>query len=80
MQLSVRIAKHAETGYTAWCPALPGCVVWGSTKREALRKARRAARGYLEHLDTTLPRELGRQFAAETAAATRRPETALCAH
>lgn len=74
MQLSVRIARHSDEGYTAWCPALPGCVVWGATKREALSKARKAAQGYLEHLDEALPRELSKQFAAETAAgAHRRP-------
>ena len=72
MQLSVRIAKRSDVGYTAWCPALPGCVVWGATRREALHRVRQAARGYLEHLDEALPRELGRQFAAETARPVRR--------
>ncbi|MFW6154508.1 MAG: type II toxin-antitoxin system HicB family antitoxin [Planctomycetota bacterium] len=79
MQLSVRIAKRADMGYTAWYPALPGCRVWGSTRREALRKAREAAQGYLEHLDEALPRELGRQFAAETASEMC-GRAALCAH
>ena len=72
MQLSVRIARRSDAGYTAWCPALPGCVVWAPTRREALRKARMAARGYLDHLEEALPRELGRQFAAETASKVRR--------
>ena len=67
MQLSVRIARRSDAGYTAWCPALPGCVVWGATRREALCKVRKAAQGYLEHLAEALPRELGRQFAAEAA-------------
>ena len=80
MDLALMIARRPDVGYTAWCPALPGCVVWALTKREALRKVREAARGYLEHLDEALPRELGRQFAAETVSGIGRRRAALCAH
>ena len=78
MQLVLKVAKRPDWGYSAWCPALPGCVVWGDTRREALDKARQAASAYVAHLDEALPRELGRQFAAETASAARR-HSHLCA-
>ncbi|NLF31266.1 MAG: type II toxin-antitoxin system HicB family antitoxin [Planctomycetes bacterium] len=72
MQLLLKVAKCSDWGYSAWCPGLPGCVVWGDTRREAMDKARQAACAYIAHLDEALPRELERQFAAETVSAVRR--------
>ncbi|NLF32264.1 MAG: type II toxin-antitoxin system HicB family antitoxin [Planctomycetes bacterium] len=78
MQLVLKVAKRSDWGYSAWCPALPGCVVWGDTRREALDRARQAANAYISHLDETLPRELERQFAAGTVSTVRR-HSHLCA-
>ncbi len=60
MQLAVRIARESAISFRAWCPALPGCVVWGRTWREARDKIEQAVMGYLTHIEEALPRELGR--------------------
>lgn len=60
MKLAVRIARGRSGVFRAWCPGLPGCVVWGQGLDETRRKAGRAVAGYLAHLDTALPRELYR--------------------
>jgi predicted RNase H-like HicB family nuclease len=44
----------------ASCPSLPGCYVTATTRSEARREIRRAMIGYVNRLDETLPRELGR--------------------
>ena len=60
MESAVRIAGPLDGAYRAWCPALPGCAVYGRSRCEAKAKIRQAVRGYLEHLDVALPRELAR--------------------
>ena len=63
MSPMVRIAGLFDGTYRAWCPALPRCVVQGLSRSEAGRRIQQAVRGYLEHLDVALPRELARQIA-----------------
>jgi predicted RNase H-like HicB family nuclease len=60
MESAVRIAGSLEGTYRAWCPALPGCAVYGRSRREARSRIGQAVRGYLEHLDVALPRELAK--------------------
>ena len=60
MESAVGIAGPRCGTYRAWFPALPGCAGYGCTRREAKARIRQAARGYLEHLDVALPRELAR--------------------
>jgi predicted RNase H-like HicB family nuclease len=60
MESAVRIAGPCDGTYRAWCPALPGCTVYGSSRREAKARIRQAVSGYLEHLAVALPRELAR--------------------
>ncbi len=62
MQLSIEVARRSDTGYQARCPALPGCVVWGSSRREALSRIQDAIEGYLCSMDVALPRELRRRL------------------
>jgi len=46
--------------YRGRCPALPGCVVYGFSREEALARCQQAVVGYSEHLAVVLPRELAR--------------------
>ncbi|MFO0837793.1 MAG: type II toxin-antitoxin system HicB family antitoxin [Phycisphaerae bacterium] len=39
-----------ESGYVATVPALPGCVLQGRTRRQALRNAKEAIEAYVEAL------------------------------
>ena len=63
MKVCVRIARTTSGRYLAWCPALPGCTVVAQSRQEAKRKIDEAFRGYLDHLETALPRELNRMLA-----------------
>jgi predicted RNase H-like HicB family nuclease len=48
VKLKVVLKKDAdEGGYVARCPALPGCVSQGETKREALENIKEAIEGVL---------------------------------
>jgi predicted RNase H-like HicB family nuclease len=64
MNLAIRIAKERGSAYRAWCPALPGCEVYGETMSAARSKIHDAVRGYVARLEEALPRELGRLFEA----------------
>ena len=55
MKLVIRIARRRDGTHTAWCPALPGCVVQARTREQAQQRAREAARGYLASLNVALP-------------------------
>ena len=62
MEAAVRIAGRCDGTYRAWCPALPGCAVYGSSRHEARTRIGHAVRGYMEHLEVALPRELARHI------------------
>lgn len=48
MKLKVVLRKDREDGgYVATCPALPGCVSEGETKKEALENIKEAIEGVL---------------------------------
>ncbi len=64
MKIAVKIAGRYGEGYRAWCPALPGCSVFANSQSEVRERIRRAVNGYLDHLDETLPRELGKMAKA----------------
>lgn len=42
--------NYPEEGYTVRVPALPGCITYGRTKREALERAKEAIQGFIEGL------------------------------
>jgi predicted RNase H-like HicB family nuclease len=50
MKYTVVIEKGRESGYVALCPALPGCVSQGRTKRDTLKNIRQAVEVYIEAL------------------------------
>ena len=51
MRLTVILETSEEGGYTAYIPALPGCISEGSTREEALQNIREAVELYLEPVD-----------------------------
>ena len=65
MRYTVIFEKGRESGYVALCPALPGCVSQGRTKRETLKGIREAIEVYIEALledGLTVPLETGREI------------------
>ena len=64
MRYTVIIETGRESGYVAICPALPGCVSQGRTRRETLRNIRQAIEAYIETLledGLPVPIERGRE-------------------
>jgi predicted RNase H-like HicB family nuclease len=64
MRSTVIIEKGRESGYVAVCPALPGCVSQGRTKRETLKNIKEAIEVYIEALledGLSVPVEQGRE-------------------
>ena len=43
--------NYPEKGYTVSVPALPGCITYGQTKKEALARAKEAIAGFIEGLE-----------------------------
>jgi predicted RNase H-like HicB family nuclease len=68
MSLAIRIAKERNQSYHAWCPALPGCEVYGRSAEEVRSRIEDAVRGYVARLEVALPRELGRLLSTRRAA------------
>ena len=50
MKMRVVIEQDEDGAFVASCPALPGCISQGKTRREALANIRDAIAGYLESL------------------------------
>jgi predicted RNase H-like HicB family nuclease len=50
LQYRVLLRKEPEGGYTVIVPSLPGCVTYGETVEEAIKKAKEAIELYLETL------------------------------
>ena len=48
MNLQVVLESSAEGGYTAFVPALPGCISEGDNKDEAIKNIQAAIALYLE--------------------------------
>lgn len=48
MKLDIVLEKQLEGGYTAYVPALPGCISEGETKTEAMKNIKEAISLYLE--------------------------------
>lgn len=51
MRLQVVLEPSEDGGYTAFVPALPGCVTEGDTRDEALDHLREAIELYLEPIE-----------------------------
>ncbi|MBN1344984.1 MAG: type II toxin-antitoxin system HicB family antitoxin [Phycisphaerae bacterium] len=50
MKYHIVLRPEPEGGFTVTVPALPGCVTWGKTVKQARRMARDAIEAYLESL------------------------------
>lgn len=50
MRYTVILEQGRESGYVAVCPALPGCVSQGRTRRAVLKNIREAIEVYIEAL------------------------------
>ncbi len=73
MQFQGRVGRRSGGGYEAWFPPLPGCEVVGRTRREAMQRLSQAVEGYIEHIESILPRELARRACrADSAGRSRR--------
>lgn len=44
------VIEPDEDVFTAYCPALKGCVTWGKTEAEALKNVRDAVEAYVEDM------------------------------
>jgi predicted RNase H-like HicB family nuclease len=51
MKLRVVLEPSDEGGYTAYVPALPGCISEGDTREEALTNIREAIELYIEPVE-----------------------------
>ncbi len=58
MKLDVVFEKQKEGGYTAYVPALKGCISEGKTKKDALKNIKEAISIYLEEVNKTKLKEL----------------------
>lgn len=54
MKLKVILEPSSEGGYTAFVPALPGCISEGETREEALSNIQEAIELYLEPVEDDL--------------------------
>ena len=54
MKQKIVLTPSEEGGYTAYIPALPGCISEGDTKEDALSNIREALELYLEPIDDDL--------------------------
>ena len=54
MKLKIVLEPSKEGGYTAYVPALPGCISEGETIEEATANLREAIELYLEPVDDDL--------------------------
>ena len=54
MKLKVVLIRSEDGGYTAYIPALRGCISEGDTREDALANIREALQLYLEPIDDDL--------------------------
>jgi predicted RNase H-like HicB family nuclease len=58
MKILVIITELSPSVHKAHCPVLPGCVVLGRSRQEALDRMSNAIAGYLASFDATVPERL----------------------
>ena len=51
MEFDIVLEKQKEGGYTAYVPALPGCISEGETKAGAMKNIKEAISIYLEEIN-----------------------------
>ncbi len=72
MKIMVHIRRNAGGTYRTFCPMLPGCEVFASSREEATERMKFALKGYLANLEEILPRELSKKFSLTDAPRTGR--------
>lgn len=55
MKLAVKMKTQDDGSFKAWVPALPGCVAYGETRKDALEKIQKAINNYLGALASAMP-------------------------
>jgi predicted RNase H-like HicB family nuclease len=63
MKLKIVLEPSDEGGFTAYVPALPGCISEGDSRDEALRNLREAIELYLEPVEDDLAGKEGLEVA-----------------
>ena len=63
MKLTIVLQASDEGGFTAYVPALPGCISEGDSREAALRNIREAIELYLEPVDDDLAGSEGLEIA-----------------
>lgn len=63
MKLTVVLQASDDGGFTAYVPALPGCISEGEDREDALRNIREAIELYLEPVDDDLAGREGLEVA-----------------
>jgi predicted RNase H-like HicB family nuclease len=58
MKMCVHITPDGKGGFTALCPALPGCLTRAQTREQAREQIRKAILGYLAALGNFVPENL----------------------
>jgi len=66
VNLKIVLEPSDEGGFTAYVPALPGCISEGDTRDEALKNIREAIELYLEPVDDDLIAKDGAEIAELT--------------
>lgn len=67
LEFDIVLERQREGGYTAYVPALPGCISEGETKAEAKRNIEEAISLYLEESGRTKIRQLIKSVSIEKA-------------
>ncbi|MHC4986048.1 MAG: type II toxin-antitoxin system HicB family antitoxin [Planctomycetota bacterium] len=62
LKLCIKIIHNEHGGFTALCPALPGCTATGQTPEEAREKLDEAIRGYLAAVSNFCPAEVTQEL------------------
>jgi len=63
VKLKIILEASGEGGFTAYVPALPGCISEGDSRDEALRNIKEAIELYLEPVDDDLAGKEGLEVA-----------------
>jgi predicted RNase H-like HicB family nuclease len=58
MKIVIAIAELSGGMHKAHCPALPGCMVLGRSRQEAVERMCGAVEGYLASFEATMPGKL----------------------
>ena len=58
MKIVVIIVELSSEMFKAHCPAMPGCLVLGGSRQEALDRMSKAVAGYVASFDATSPEKL----------------------